>query len=228
VPDHRVDLNDEDVGAALALDEGVQRRVAAVAAVPVFLAVDLHGGVELGQAGRGHDGVRGDIGPGEDAGAAAAHVGGGDMNRDIAGAHGVEVDAILEDVAQRVQLERVGLVGRKEPAQALRPEIAGRVVEREAPAQPVERRLLDRREPGGVAGRAPEVRQRLAGLARTAAAMAVRKDDRVHRAGAGAADLGDDEARVLEQPVEHAPGQRAVGAAALQREIDRLRCARRR
>ncbi len=27
---------------------------------------------------------------------------------------------------------------------------------------------------------------------------------------------------VLEQPVEHAPGERAMGAAALQREVDHL------
>ena len=38
---------------------------------------------------------------------------------------------------------------------------------------------------------------------------------RVHGAGAGAADALDLDALVLQEAIEHAPGERAVGAAAL-------------
>ena len=41
-------------------------------------------------------------------------------------------------------------------------------------------------------------------------------------AGRGAGYGLDREPGLLEQPVEHAPGESAVGAAALQREVDQL------
>ena len=53
-----------------------------------------------------------------------------------------------------------------------------------------------------------------------AAHPAIGQRDRVHGAGAGAGYRLDVEPPVLEQPVEHAPGERAVRAAALQRDID--------
>jgi hypothetical protein len=43
---------------------------------------------------------------------------------------------------------------------------------------------------------------------------------RVHRASAGATDALDGEIVFLQQAVEHAPGERTVGSAALQREVD--------
>src|SRR5262249_29731943 len=45
----------------------------------------------------------------------------------------------------------------------------------------------------------------------------------VHGAGARGADAFERDALVFEQPVEYAPGEGAVGAAALQRQVDRLR-----
>ena len=48
----------------------------------------------------------------------------------------------------------------------------------------------------------------------------LRHQRRIDGAGAGAADALDVDLVVLEQPVEHAPGEGAMGAAALQREID--------
>ncbi|HEX4599006.1 MAG TPA: hypothetical protein VH278_14525 [Burkholderiaceae bacterium] len=48
----------------------------------------------------------------------------------------------------------------------------------------------------------------------------MRQRDRVHRTGAGTADRFEVEVRFFEQPVEHAPGKRAQGSAALQRQVD--------
>ena len=50
--------------------------------------------------------------------------------------------------------------------------------------------------------------------------IAVDQHRGIHRARRRAGDAVDLEPRLLEQPVEHAPGEGAVRAAALQREID--------
>src|SRR3954464_14444934 len=46
--------------------------------------------------------------------------------------------------------------------------------------------------------------------------------DSIHRAGAGGADAIDLDARVLEQPIQHAPSEGPMGTSALEREIDVL------
>src|SRR5207249_4443735 len=63
-----------------------------------------------------------------------------------------------------------------------------------------------------------------------AAALHVALDEGggVHRPGAGAAHPLDGDALVLEEAVEHAPGEGAVRAAALQREVDGLALAHQR
>src|SRR5512146_1875463 len=50
----------------------------------------------------------------------------------------------------------------------------------------------------------------------------VGQDDRIHRARAGRADRLDVDAAIGKQRVDRAPGERAVRAAALQGEVDRL------
>ncbi len=68
-------------------------------------------------------------------------------------------------------------------------------------------------------------RTRSSALARALAAavgQAIGQHGGVHRAGAGRADALDGDALVLEQAVEHAPGEGAVRAAALQRQVDGL------
>jgi hypothetical protein len=44
----------------------------------------------------------------------------------------------------------------------------------------------------------------------------------VHRAGAGRADAIDLESRLLEQPIQHAPGEGAVSASTLKRKVGGL------
>ena len=50
--------------------------------------------------------------------------------------------------------------------------------------------------------------------------MAVRQDGRIHRAGRGAGNALDLQTPLFEQTIQHAPGERAVSAATLQREVD--------
>ena len=85
-------------------------------------------------------------------------------------------------------------------------------------AQPVEDRARRRRRRGrrGAARRV----EPLAGAGVAAEHPAVLERGGVHRAGGGGGDAFDLDVVLLEQAVERAPGEGAVRAAALQREVD--------
>ena len=59
-------------------------------------------------------------------------------------------------------------------------------------------------------------------LAASAGGQAIGEERGIQRAGARAAHALDLDALILEQPVEHAPRERAVRAAALQGEVQNL------
>jgi len=50
----------------------------------------------------------------------------------------------------------------------------------------------------------------------------MRENDGIYRAGTGRANTVNLKARLLEQPIENAPGECPVGTAARKREIDQL------
>src|SRR5215472_1627403 len=66
----------------------------------------------------------------------------------------------------------------------------------------------------------PEAVERGAGADGAALEKTLRQHGNIDGADAGAADPLDGEAIVLEQAIEHAPGEGAVGAAPLERKID--------
>src|SRR5690606_1813873 len=125
-------------------------------------------------------------------------------------------------VAQRVEVYRVEIVGRDYPAQPLHEQVAWRVVEAAAAPHPVPDAAPDRREALGIANCLPEAPPMRTGSLGTAALQPVRENDGIHCPGAGAADRADREPVVLEQAVEHTPGQRSVRSATLQCQIDPL------
>src|SRR3954452_23169789 len=65
-------------------------------------------------------------------------------------------------------------------------------------------------------------RSRLARLLGAALGQTRRQEDRVHGPGAGPAHGIEGDGVLLEQPVEHAPGECAQGAPALQRQRETL------
>src|SRR6185312_4662762 len=112
------------------------------------------------------------------------------------------------------------LIGRDDVAQLVEPDRARRFVEVPRAHRALVPAAMHRREPAELGEAAPEMVE-LGARARGAALdVALRQHRGVDRAGAGAADALDAELPVLEQAVEHAPGEGAMRAATLQREID--------
>src|SRR5260370_39348371 len=86
---------------------------------------------------------------------------------------------------------------------------------------------MQRPHRSGVADAAPEIGQRLARAAPAAFRPAIGEDHGVHGPRAGRADAVDHDALVLGQPIAYAPGEGAMGAAALQSKVDGFQTGRR-
>ena len=84
------------------------------------------------------------------------------------------------------------------------------MVERPAAEQPVERAALQRAEGGSLGDLAPERFEFLARALVAGLGMTVGHHGGVHGAGRGARDGLDGELALLEQAVQHAPGEGAV------------------
>src|SRR5439155_9317513 len=118
--------------------------------------------------------------------------------------------------------ERVGDVRRKDPRHGVEEEIAGRVLDRPVAPHHVPRHALHRAEAALRGHGAPETVELLARALDAAAHEAVSQRDRVHGAGAGAGYGGDLQPPILEQAIEHAPGEGTVRAATLECDVDLL------
>ena len=212
----RVDLHQQHVAGFAHLQQRADGGVGRVAAVPIGLAVDLGRLKQLRQAGRGHHGRRREPLATEDLGAAGFDVGGGDEHaRRLQLLQPLEIDFALDQLAQRVDVERVGLVGRK-TRQRTRQRAHHQLGQaRRAFAGGAQ--FHDLVPHAGQAGARAFVRVL---LVRHGLRPAVRQRHGIDGAGAGAADAGEVEAPVLQQRVQHAPGEGAVRAAALQGQVN--------
>ena len=222
-PLDRVDLHQDRVRRRALPDQRRHGRVARVTAVPVRFAVDLHGLEHRGQARRGEQYVGCEVGIPEHAAAARAHVGRGDEELDRRRGEPVETDAVRQDLGERVRAEGVGVVRREHPRRDVEDREHRRIVERPAAGQDLDRAAAQGAEQRRVRHALPELLERDPRLRGPAFGQPVGHHYRVHRAGGGAGDAVEHQPAFLEQPVEDAPGECAVGAAALQSEVDRYR-----
>ena len=188
-----------------------------------MLAVNLHRLEQKRQTGGGHDRVQRDLIPLKHLHPARLHRSGGHEKAHVGtGPHLVEIDHLFDDVAQRIIVERVEIIGRGEAPQRLKPAVGYAVVEAPVAGHLRPHRPADRTGPPGVGHRLPEISEPGAGALRPVLIHALRRDDRVHRPGGGAGNRFDPDPVVLEQLVQHAPGEGAMTAAALKREVNRF------
>src|SRR5271166_6177460 len=100
--------------------------------------------------------------------------------------------------------------------------VCRRGVEAPIPHERVEDGSADRAVLSCGTGSRPEFFEGFPRFGWAASRHAVGESNRVHRAGTRAADRLDVKPLVFEELVEHTPGESAMGAAALQGELDRL------
>ncbi|MEZ5862829.1 MAG: hypothetical protein R3D25_01640 [Geminicoccaceae bacterium] len=162
--------------------------------------------VERRQAGRGEDRFERQPGIVEEAEPAGPEVGRGDQERRPPGpTQGIEVDQSLQQVAQRIEVEGVELVGGKQA----RGGVDDRV------------RKTGRLQPQGLApDRAPELGQGGAGPVRPAGDPAGSENHGIDGSGRAAADGAHLQPVDTGQPVEHAPGEGTMRATTLQRQVE--------
>src|SRR6266567_19536 len=118
----RVDLHDQQILGARRPNERQQRRIVAVAAVPIGLSLDLHRTKQERQAGRCHHHLGGDLGTIEYAGFAGADI--GRRDEELAaevGADQLEIDEAFDQLLQRIDVERIEIIGRPELGQRAEP-----------------------------------------------------------------------------------------------------------
>jgi putative ABC transport system substrate-binding protein len=139
---------------------------------------------------------------------------------------GNELDAAFATMAQR----RVGalivvpdplLISRREQLVELAAR-GRRMLQAVIVDQPVEPRRLNYALRSRFGKFSPEVCKRFPRGLAAADREAVGEHDSVHRAGARRADAIDLESRLLEQPIQHAPGKGAVSASTLKRKVGSL------
>jgi len=131
-----------------------------------------------------------------------------------------EVDHLVEHLGKRVVVRRVGEIGRDRAGNRVPEQPARREVHVPDRDGAIERGRLQRAELGPLGDRGPEAAERPSGLLASTACEPVGQGHAVHRPRTRAADGGYLDTIVLEQPVEDAPGERAVSPAALQGQAD--------
>ncbi len=105
--DQRVDLNDQHVLGIGRAEEWVQHRIAEIATVPIRHAVNFDRAEQRRQTGRRHDGFGGQFLPRENMQPAGLHISGGDINLPRIGAQSFEIDETLDEILERIDVERV-------------------------------------------------------------------------------------------------------------------------
>src|SRR5262245_37961664 len=141
---HRIDLNKQQVLGLSGANQRVERRIAYVASVPIGLTFDLNSAEQVREAGRSDNHVRGHLLAPEHVEPSGLHIGGGNEQLQIlARAHGVEIDETLDQILQRIDIERIEIVWRQISRERLHPEADRRILDRPKRKQAIDRAPLN-------------------------------------------------------------------------------------
>jgi hypothetical protein len=124
---------------------------------------------------------------------------------------------LFEHVTQRVEIERIELIGQRHPQHHVRHQVHRRLIQGIVVVQEFLPRQLAKRVAhfGRTGDVVPEFAQCRARALRAALHEAMDKRRRVHGSCGGRADAFHCKPAVFQQPVEHAPCKRAMRATAL-------------
>src|ERR1700722_6809276 len=174
LPYQRIDLHHQHVLGRGGAEKRKDDRIAEIAAVPIGHAVDLDGAKQERQASRGHHRVGGDLVARTNEHPAGLHIGRRDKNLQIGiGAQRFEVHETLEQILERIDIERVDVVWREIPRQLVEPGLHRRAFERRERKQPPDHGTLQGRQAAARGGRAPEIGQPFLRLITAAAGEAI-------------------------------------------------------
>ena len=227
LPFQRVDLDDQHILGAGGAKKRKDHRIAAIAAIPIRHAIDLHRAKQRRQASRRHNGICCDLLAAENAHAPGLDIGRRNENLQIGiGAQLLEIDKALDQILERIDVERIDVIGRKIARNRIDPGLYRRAFERRERQQPFHNRALRARQISRARCGPPEISKPFLRFFAAAAGQTIGQHDRVDRPCRGAGDALDDEPLVAQYLLEHTPGESAMRATALQCEIDAL-CLRR-
>ena len=137
-------------------------------------------------------------------------------------AHPLEIDLGVEQIAQRIHVERIELIGRQNAAQSVDKNVVRRLIEAEIRVHLIQEGRRDEARGSHLGHLLPESLQPFARALAAVERQAVGEHDGIDAAGAGRGDAVEADALVFQQAIEHAPSEGAVAAAALERQIDGL------
>src|SRR5262245_17385905 len=116
-----VQLDDEQIRRVAFLNEGQQRRIAQIPAIPVGIAFDLDRLKQLRQTGRGHNHLSRQIAVAEDAQRTRLHTGRRYKEPNLVrSVQSLEIYGSPDDVDEWVDVEGIPLIGREGPREGVR------------------------------------------------------------------------------------------------------------
>ena len=215
----RIDLDQDGVVRTGFTHQRGNGGIAGEAAIPIGLTVDLDGLEHHGETGRGEQGVGGQVGIAEHARAAGAHAGGGGEHLDRRLGQSGEVDGLGQDIPQRVEVAGIEVIGGEQARGQVAEDEGRRVVHRPLAQQHVDWTATQRAQQGRIRGQLPEAFQGDPGALGATRGIAVAQDRGIHGPGGGTGESVDAEPGLLQEPVQHPPGEGAVGPPTLQGEV---------
>ena len=201
-----IENDQQHIARRTGIDQREEAGIAHIAAVPIGRSLDLDRLETLRQAGRSEHGIRIDLVAREDARPARFDIRRAEEKLEAGGMHGSKIDLVVDEAAQRIVVEGVEVIR------------AGDGLQRSSKGEPGRAEGAERSARLGDA--APERFKFPPRAFRAALGKTGGIGNGIHGAGGRGGDGGDVERLVLAQPVQHAPGIGAVGAAALQGETD--------
>src|SRR5579863_6222493 len=131
LPHQRIDLHHQNILGGGGAEKWKDDRITEITAIPIGHAVDFHGAENRRQTCGRHDRFSRDLVARKDAYAAGLDVGRRDEELEIgAGAQLLEIDEALDQILERIDIERIDVIGREVARYGVEPNLHGSAFQR--------------------------------------------------------------------------------------------------